>query len=86
MNVLFYSNVLEYTKGEKSYTACNSASVRELIIELGEHYGDRLKEFLLGDSNCIFLVNSTGLMKTGGLDTKLKQGDKIEILPFADAG
>ena len=86
MNVLFYSNVLEYTNGEKSYTAINSTSIRELVTELGEHFGEKLKEFLLGDGNCIFLVNGTGLMMTGGIETQIKQGDKVEILPFADAG
>ena len=30
--------------------------------------------------------NETGLMMTGGFYTKLKDGDKAEVLPFANAG
>ena len=86
MTVLFYGNVLEYTNGDKSYEPKNSGSVRELIDELERRYGKRLKDFLLGDETCFFLVNGTGLMMTGGLETKLQQGDKVEALPFADAG
>ena len=91
MKVLFYGNVLDYTRGEKSFEVYKSpensvSNVRELVDELGNYYGEGLKEFILGEENCFFLVNGKGLMMTGGLDTKLCPGDKIEVLPFADAG
>jgi len=86
MKVLFYGNVLDYTNGSKSYEVKDSSNVRELADELAGHYGERLKEFLLGEETCFFLVNGKGIMMTGGMETKLKAGDKIEILPFADAG
>ena len=86
MNVLFYGNVLDYTNGEKKYEPKSSFSVGELVDELGRHYGENLKEFLLGEETCFFLVNGKGIMMTGGQDTKLCPGDKIEVLPFADAG
>jgi molybdopterin converting factor small subunit len=60
--------------------------VRELISKLGSHFDERFKEFLLGEETCFFLINGKGLMMTGGLDTKIKAGDKIEVLPFAQAG
>jgi len=89
MKIIFYGSVLEYTNNEKSFETsdnANIATVRELINELCLHYGERLKEFLLGEDTCFFLVNGAGLMMTGGLNTKLQPGDKIEVLPFADAG
>ena len=86
MKVLFYGNLLEYTNSEKVYEVYDCSSVRELICKLGAHFGEKLKVFLQGDDNCLFLVNGKGLMMTGGIDTKLVQGDKIEVLPFADAG
>ena len=86
MNVIFYGNVLDYTNGEKSFEVLNCQNVRELVDELGRNYGERLKDFLLGEETCFFLVNGKGIMMTGGLDTKLRPGDKIEVLPFAEAG
>ncbi|MCL2180695.1 MAG: MoaD/ThiS family protein [Treponema sp.] len=86
MKINFYADLLKHTNNEKSFEAKYSSSIRELIDELGSHYGTQFKDFLLGEENCFFLVNGTGLMMTGGLDTKLKPDDKIEMLPFAEAG
>ena len=90
MKIIFYGSILEYTNNEKSYEPSdnggNIATVRELIENLCLRYGEQFKEFLLGEETCFFLVNGTGLMMTGGMNTKLQCGDKIEVLPFADAG
>ena len=86
MKVIFYGSALEYANNTKSHELDDCANMRELIEKLGDHFGNRLKNYLLGEETCFFLVNGTGLMMTGGLETKLKAGDKIEILPFADAG
>jgi molybdopterin converting factor small subunit len=86
MNVCFFGSVLDYTNIEKSCTVKNCSSIRELVDELGCQYGEQFKDFLLGDETCFFLVNGKGLMLTGGLDTKIKPCDKIEVLPFTDAG
>ena len=86
MNVVFYGNVIEYTNGEKSYESGQCQSLRGLIDELGVCYGESFKDFLLGSETCFFLVNAASTMFTGGLDSPLKQGDKIEILPFVGAG
>ena len=90
MKVLFYGNVLEYTNGEKSYEppghSANCSTVRDLINILSSHFGDGFLDFLLGEETCFFLINGKGIMMSGGLDTKLNPGDKIEVLPFAQAG
>ena len=86
MKVLFYGGVLDYTNGEQLYEAQNCSNIHELIDKLSEHYGERFNRFLLGAETCFFLLNGKGLMMTGGLFTKLQTGDKIEIIPHADAG
>ena len=86
MTVLFYSGMLEYTGGVRSYKSSDSPDIRSLIDELGCHFGNHLKDFLLGDGNCFLLLNGKGIMATGGLDTRLQPGDKVEVLPFIEAG
>jgi len=86
MKVLFYGNVLEHTKNEKSYDTEDCSNMLELINELGVHYGGSLKDFLSGEETCFFLVNGKGIMMTGGFNTKLLSNDKIEVLPFTEAG
>jgi len=60
--------------------------VRDLINILSGHFGEDFQDFLLGKETCFFLINGKGIMMSGGLDTKLNPGDKIEVLPFAQAG
>jgi molybdopterin converting factor small subunit len=86
VTVLFYGSVLEHTNKERSFESKDSMNIRELIDELGGHFGERFRKFLLGGGSCFFLVNGTGITATGGLETRLNQGDKIEVLPSIDAG
>ena len=86
MNVLFYANILDYTSGNKSFEAEETQNIGSLIDQLGKKFGDKFREFLLGDKTCFFLVNGKGIMTTGGLKTPLQQGDKIEILPHVGGG
>ena len=86
MTVLFYGNVLELTEGERSFEAGNCSNVRDLITKLGARFGGRFHEYLLGSETCFFLVNGKGIMMTGGLDTELQGSDRIEVLPFTEAG
>ena len=86
MKILFYGNVQDFTNSDKSFETRDCSSIRELVDILGGHYGGRLKEFLLGDETCFFLVNGKGLMMTGGFNTNLQPDDKVEVLPFANAG
>ena len=86
MKVLFFQEVQDYTSGEKSYEAESVQCVRTLIDHLGDLFGAPFKEFLLGDDTCFILVNGSGTMKTGGLDTPLSSTDTVEVVPFVDAG
>jgi len=91
MTVTFYGRITEYTDGEKTFSPevptmekCNS--LRDLLDELYQRYGESFKSFINGNETCLILLNSNGIAFSGGLDSPLKQGDKIDILPFVDAG
>jgi len=86
VNVLFYGDVLNYTNGEKSRDINDCSDIQSLAEKLGGYYGERFFSYLFGNETCFFLVNGKGIMLTGGLKTKLKPEDKIEILPFVHAG
>ena len=86
MTVQFYGNVIDQAKGAESFTPQNSETLRMLVAELSNTFGPAFRDFLLSEETCFFLINGKGIMTTGGLDTKLHPGDKIEILPFVEAG
>jgi molybdopterin converting factor small subunit len=86
MVVTFYGSVLDCTNGEKTFSPGPCPDIRALIGKLAGRYGEATGDFMAGDETCFFLVNGRGIALTGGLGTKLEPGDKIDILPFADAG
>ena len=88
MTVCFYSKVREYTNRENTYspTTTEHSTLRELLDELSTHYGKRFKSFISRSDTCLLLVNGKGITLSGGLETPIKAGDKIEILPFIEAG
>jgi len=86
MTVTFFGSVQEYTSGDKTFSSADARSLRILIEQLGEHYGDRFKAFLTGDDACIFLVNGKSIAMTGGLDTPLGSDDTVDVLPFVPGG
>ena len=85
MIVIFYGNLLEQTNGEKTFEPGDCSNLRNLVEKLGHRYGKQFEELLLGDAHFI-LVNGRGVMTTGGLNTPLNNGDKIEVLPIVEAG
>ena len=86
VTVLFYGSVIDHAGGQQSFRLQGSETVRDLIDELGHHFGQKFKAFLLRDETCLLLVNGKGIMTAGGIDTKLEPEDKVEVLPFIDAG
>ena len=86
MNVHFYGSALDHTGGVADFTPNRSPDLRSLVDEIGSLFGDSFRDVLLANDSFILLVNGKGIMQTGGFETKLYPGDKIEILPFIDAG
>lgn len=93
MSVTFYGRITEYTNGDKVFSFSPGSGIegfpqtlRDLLDELGDYYGEAFKDFVHGSETCLILINGNGIVLTGGLDSPLKEGDKVEILPFVDAG
>jgi len=86
MTVTFYSSIIKYTNGDKTYIPKNHPTLRELLDELGSYYGEGFYSFINGNETCLILINGKGIKLSGGLDSPLDQDDKVEILPFVDAG
>ena len=88
MIVCFYGKVKQYTKNETIYSPAPPAhsTLRDLLGELGGYYGKPFEDFIRGNESCLFLINGKGIMLSGGLDTPIKDGDKVDILPFVEAG
>jgi len=87
MTVTFHGAITEYTNGEKSFSPTTTCStLRVLLDELSSYYGESFELFIFGNEACLFLVNGQGVAFSGGLDTLINPGDKIDILPFVDAG
>jgi len=90
MTVTFYGRITEYTKGDKTYTPASKehkhSKLRGLIDELCSFYGEDFKTFINGNETCLILINGNGIALSGGLDSPVGPGDKVDILPFVDAG
>lgn len=86
MNVRFHGTALEHTGGKELIKLNNSGDIYSLIDEIGSLFGDSFRGVLLDGEAFFFLVNGTGIMKTGGFETKLSPEDTVEIVPFFDAG
>ncbi|MEM3387402.1 MAG: MoaD family protein [Nitrososphaerales archaeon] len=68
-----------------------ASNLRELIKALGEVYGEALTRRLIdqeGKLNPIIniYINGRNIRFTGNLETPLKEGDKITILPAVAGG
>jgi len=86
MEVVFYGNITKHTNGEKTFTPKNHSTLKALIDELSDYYGEDFESIINGTETNLLLVNNVGTALTGGLETPLNKGDKIEILPFVEAG
>ena len=90
MTVTFYGRVTEYTNGDRSFSpAPGGLSVpilRGLLDALCSHYGEGFESFIKGNETCLILLNGSGIALSGGLDSPVGSGDKVEIMPFVDAG
>ena len=87
MTVAFHGIVTQHTNSDKTFTPTMTCStLRVLLDELSSYYGESFGTFVYGNETCLFLVNGRGIALSGGLDSPLVPGDKVDILPFVEAG
>ena len=87
----FLSDVRRMTEEGKTNISLSEKSVRDLIAILVERYGDNFKEFMLSPENrlqkyVVILVNGRGVGILNGLETMLREGDSILIMPAVGGG
>jgi len=75
-------DVLEFSKG---------TTMKELLKHLSEIYGQAFKEYIYNErgrakSHLQFLINGKSITTLKGFETKLKDGDKIAIIPPVGGG
>ena len=91
VEVTFLSDVRRMTEEGKINISLSEKSVRDLIAILVERYGDNFKEFMLSPENrlqkyVVVLVNGRGVGILNGLETMLREGDSILIMPAVGGG
>lgn len=84
-------NIINSGRGEEVEIR-EEASITDLLMVLSEKYGDPFKKAIYeksgGDvkSNYIITVNGYLLNQLNGVETKLKNGDRVTILPIVSGG
>jgi adenylyltransferase/sulfurtransferase len=88
--VKFFGGIVEVTKGEKKIEV-EASSLKELLNNLSLIYGDTFKERIL-DSNgqpkqfINIFINNKDFRFLKNLDTEIKDGDEVLIIPAIGGG
>jgi len=90
VNVKLYGALVEAAKNQKT-TQVNASNVRELLNGLTDSYGETFKQRILdakgGPQAFVnIFVNNTDIRHLKDLETPLKEGDEVLILPSVAGG
>lgn len=81
-----YANLREIIAKEAvTLTLRKGASVRAALNRLIARYGEEVEKGLFG-RNLVIMLNDRNIEFLGGLETPLKHGDRIAILPPLSGG
>ena len=78
--------------GEFEFTIPEGNTLRELLAQLIHQWGDEFASYVFNDDRTVVLphirlmVNGQDIAFLSGMDTILKEGDEILILPPASGG
>jgi len=92
VEVKFFTSLREITgKKTDEIQLQDTITVKELLTMLSEKYGKNFHEYIYNKNGKVqaflsFLVNGKNINVLEGLDTKLKQGDTVAILPPVGGG
>jgi MoaD family protein len=90
VNVKFFGLVVEAAK-KQTHTQANASTVRELLDNLSSEFGDGFRKKLFDPNGELqgfvnVFVNNTDVRHLKELDTPLKDGDEVLILPAVAGG
>jgi molybdopterin synthase sulfur carrier subunit len=92
IEVKFFTSLREIT-GKKidKIQIKNNTNIKELLRLLSEKHGEKFREYIYNEYEEIqgflsFLVNGKNINNMQGLDTKLKEGNIVAILPPVGGG
>jgi MoaD family protein len=92
VTVKFFTALREIVgKREEELEFSRGTTVKELLKHLSESYGQPFKEYIYSEkgrakSHLQFLINGKSIATLKGFETKLKDGDKIAIIPPIGGG
>ncbi len=89
IKVRLYGNLVGFVKGQKEVSV-SASSVKEGIDQLIASYGELAGRLLDKDGNIEtfinVLVNNKDIRYLDGLETEVKEGDKMIIMPAIGGG
>ncbi len=89
VKVLFFATIRDMTR-EKETSAPGGQTVRELMSNLAERYGEAFRKEALEGSDVsgrvIVMVNGRAITHTGGGGTLLSDGDTVAVFPIIGGG
>ncbi len=90
VNVKFYGAAMDAAK-QQAETVVDASSVGELLTKLANHYGDAFKKKVLDSTGgpqafVNVFVNNTDIRHLKDLETPLREGDEVLILPAVAGG
>lgn len=90
VTVKLYGAAVEAAK-QQAETKVEASNIRELLRRLGEDFGDAFKQKITdsdgGPQSFVNVyVNNTDIRHLSDVDTKLKDGDEVLILPAVAGG
>jgi len=92
VTVKFFTTLREITdKREEEIKSSNDLTVGELLEQLSKKYGRRFMDYVYDKKGNVqsylqFLVNGRSITTREGFKTKLKEGDRVAIIPPVGGG
>jgi MoaD family protein len=92
VTVKFFTTLREITdKREEEIKSSKDLTVGELLEQLSKKYGRRFMDYVYDKKGNVqsylqFLVNGRSITTRKGFKTKLKEGDRVAIIPPVGGG
>jgi len=92
VTVKFFTALREIVgKKEEEFEFSKGTTIKEVLRHLSESYGRTFKEYIYNEKGRIkshleFLINGKSITTLQGFETKVKDGDKIAIIPPVGGG